>query len=67
LWCLRAQRLRTPLLRSPSSSSGEDDEDDKEECSPLTDSDSEKLYHDTDERESYGVKAPIPSTDSRLC
>jgi hypothetical protein len=56
-----------PLLRSPSSSSGEYDEDDKEECSPLTDSDSEMLYHDTDERESYGVKAPVPSTDSRLC
>jgi hypothetical protein len=37
---------------------GEDDNED--EYSPLSDSESEKLYRDTNERESYGVEAPVP-------
>jgi hypothetical protein len=41
-----------------------EDEDD-EEYSPLSDNEGEKLYRDTDERESFGVEAPIPT--SRLC
>jgi hypothetical protein len=38
----------------------EDDEDDDDEVySPLSDSESEKLYCDTEEMESYGVETPI--------
>jgi hypothetical protein len=44
----------------PKQQQGEDDEDDEEEYSPLSDSESEKLYRDADERESYRVEAPIP-------
>jgi hypothetical protein len=36
-------------------------EDDHEEEYPLlSDSEYEKMYHNTDERESYGVEAPVP-------
>jgi hypothetical protein len=37
-----------------------EDEDDKE-YSPLSDNEGEKLYKDADERESFGVEAPIPT------
>jgi hypothetical protein len=46
---------------------GDDDEDDNEEYSPLSDSKGEKLYHDTDEREPYGVRLRSLLTDSMLC
>jgi hypothetical protein len=38
----------------------EDEDGDDEEYSPLSDSKNEKLYHDADEMESYGVEAPVP-------
>jgi hypothetical protein len=37
-----------------------EDEDD-EEYSPFSDNEGEKLYRDADERESFGVEAPIPT------
>jgi hypothetical protein len=37
----------------------DDEDDDDEEYYPLSDSESEKLYRDTDERESYEVEAPV--------
>jgi hypothetical protein len=50
-----------PLMRSLSNSRGEGNEDDDdEEYSPLSDSENKKWYHDANERESYGVEAPIP-------
>jgi hypothetical protein len=45
----------------PKQQQDEDDEDDDdEEYSPLSDTENEKLYHDADGRESYGVEAPVP-------
>jgi hypothetical protein len=38
----------------------EDEDGDDEEYSPLSDSENEKLYHDANERESYGVEASVP-------
>jgi hypothetical protein len=38
----------------------DDGDDDDEEYSPLSDSESKKLYRDTNERESHGVEAPVP-------
>jgi hypothetical protein len=37
----------------------EDEDGNDEEYSPLSDSENEKLYHDADERESYGVEALV--------
>jgi hypothetical protein len=39
----------------------DNEEIDDEEYSPLSDNESEKLYKDADERESFGVEAPIPT------
>jgi hypothetical protein len=43
-----------------------EDEDD-EEYSPLTDNEGEKLYRDADERESFGVEALVPPAGFVLC
>jgi hypothetical protein len=48
-------------VEEPEQQQGEDDEDnDEEDYSPLSDSESEKLYHDIDEKESYRVEALVP-------
>jgi hypothetical protein len=39
----------------------DNEEIDDEEYSPLSDNEGEKLYRDADERESFGVEAPIPT------
>jgi hypothetical protein len=45
---------------SPEPQQGEDVKDDYEEYAPLGDSEYEKLYCNANERDSYGVEAPIP-------
>jgi hypothetical protein len=45
---------------SPEPQQGEDVKDDYEEYAPLSDSEYEKLYCNANERDSYGVEAPIP-------
>jgi hypothetical protein len=54
-------------VEEPEQKGKDDEDDDEEEYSTLSDSESDKLYHDTDERESYRVQAPVPSANSRLC
>jgi hypothetical protein len=39
----------------------DNEDEDNEEYSPLSDNEGEKLYRDVDERESFGVEAPIPT------
>jgi hypothetical protein len=59
LWCLRGQRLRTPLLRSPSNSRVMMMKVTMMR-STLPCSKSKKLYRGINERESYGVEVSVP-------
>jgi hypothetical protein len=43
----------------------DNEDEDNEEYSPLSDNEGEKVYRDAGERESFGVEAPIPI--GRLC
>jgi hypothetical protein len=51
----------TPAEEQQEDHNVNNEDEDNEEYSPVSDNEKEKLYRDADERESFGVEAPIPT------